>query len=81
MSGSEVTSIVPVWNRRDLLERLLCGLRAQTRAAAEVLVVDDGGQDGSAELAESMGARFAREIAVLPWAFMTSISTPLSARN
>jgi len=60
MSGSEVTAIVPVWNRRDLLERLLCGLRAQTRAAAEVLVVDDGGQDGSAELAESMGARTIR---------------------
>lgn len=60
MSGGEVTAIVPVWNRPELLERLLCGLRAQTYAAAEVLVVDDGGQDGSAELAESMGARTIR---------------------
>jgi GT2 family glycosyltransferase len=60
MSGGDVTVIVPVWNRRDLLERLLCGLRAQTRAAAEVLVVDDGSQDGSAELGESMGARVIR---------------------
>jgi len=60
MSGGEVTAIVPVWNRRDLLERLLCGLRAQTHAAAEVLVVDDGSQDGSAELAECMGARAIR---------------------
>jgi GT2 family glycosyltransferase len=59
MSG-EVTVIVPVWNRRELLERLLGGLRAQTYAPAEVLVVDDGSQDGSAELAESMGARTVR---------------------
>ena len=55
MSGG-VTVIVPVWNRRDLLERLLEGLRAQTYPVAEALVVDDGSQDGSAELAESMGA-------------------------
>jgi GT2 family glycosyltransferase len=59
MSG-DVTAIVPVWNRRELLERLLCGLRAQTQAAAEVLVVDDGSQDGSADLAECMGARAIR---------------------
>jgi GT2 family glycosyltransferase len=56
MSGGEVTVIVPVWNRRELLERLLCGLRAQTQAPAKVLVVDDGSQDGSAEVAEAMGA-------------------------
>ena len=60
MSAGDVTVIVPVWNRRELLERLLCGLRAQTHAAAEVLVVDDGSQDGSASLAEAMGARAIR---------------------
>ena len=60
MSGGDVTVIVPVWNRRELLERLLCSLRAQTKAAAEVLVVDDGSQDGSPEIAECMGARAIR---------------------
>ncbi len=60
ISGGDVTVIVPAWNRRELLERLLCGLRAQTRTAAEVLVVDDGSHDGSAELAESLGARAIR---------------------
>ncbi|MGC9948226.1 MAG: glycosyltransferase family 2 protein [Bryobacteraceae bacterium] len=60
ISGGDVTIIVPVWNRRELLERSLCGLRAQTQAAAEILVVDDGSQDGSAELAESLGARTIR---------------------
>jgi len=60
MSGGDVTVIVPVWNRRELLERLLCGLGAQTHAAAEVMVVDDGSQDGSADLADCMGARVIR---------------------
>ena len=60
MNGGDVTVIVPVWNRRELLEQLLSNLRAQTLAAAEVLVVDDGSQDDSAELAESMGARAIR---------------------
>jgi len=55
-----VTAIVPVWNRRDLLEGLLRGLRAQTHPIAEVLVVDDGSQDGSAELAAESGARTIR---------------------
>jgi GT2 family glycosyltransferase len=59
-NGGDVTVIVPVWNRRDLLERLLRGLRAQTRPAAEVLVVDDGSQDGSAEFAVDAGARAIR---------------------
>ncbi|MGA3040389.1 MAG: glycosyltransferase family 2 protein [Bryobacteraceae bacterium] len=60
MSGRDVTVIVPVWNRRELLERLVAGLRSQTQKAAEVLVVDDGSQDGSAELAERLGARTLR---------------------
>jgi GT2 family glycosyltransferase len=58
--SGEVTVIVPVWNRRDLLERLLGGLRAQTQPAAEVLVVDDASQDGSADFAGGAGARVIR---------------------
>ncbi|MFN7997109.1 MAG: glycosyltransferase family 2 protein [Bryobacteraceae bacterium] len=52
--------VVPVWNRRDLLERFLCTLRLQTFPIGEVLVVDDGSSDGSADLAESLGARAIR---------------------
>lgn len=60
MSGGDVTVIVPVWNGRELLECLLRGLRAQTVTPAEVLVVDDGSADGSAEAGEQMGARAVR---------------------
>ena len=60
MNGSGVTVIVPVWNRRELTERLLGDLRAQTLPPAEVLVIDDGSEDGSAASAEALGARVLR---------------------
>ncbi|MGB7718694.1 MAG: glycosyltransferase family 2 protein [Bryobacteraceae bacterium] len=52
-----ITAIVPVWNGRELLERLLASLEAQTEAAAELLVVDNGSTDGAPELARAHGAR------------------------
>jgi GT2 family glycosyltransferase len=52
-----ITAIVPVWNGRELLERLLASVEAQTEAAAELLVVDNGSTDGAPELARERGAR------------------------
>jgi GT2 family glycosyltransferase len=52
-----ITAIVPVWNGRDLLARLLDSLAAQTLAPAELLVVDNGSTDGAGEMARSSGAR------------------------
>jgi len=52
-----ITAIVPVWNGRELLERLLASLEAQTEPAAELLVVDNGSTDGAPELARERGAR------------------------
>jgi GT2 family glycosyltransferase len=52
-----ITAVVPVWNGRDLLARLLASLAAQTMPAAEVLVVDNGSHDGAPELARERGAR------------------------
>ncbi|HXB71829.1 MAG TPA: glycosyltransferase family 2 protein [Candidatus Acidoferrales bacterium] len=52
-----ITAVVPVWNGRDLLARLLASLAAQTTPAAEVLVVDNGSQDDAPELAFRLGAR------------------------
>ena len=55
-----VTVVIPVWNRRDLLEALLKTLRRQTQPAAEVIVVDSGSADGAPEVAERWGARVIR---------------------
>lgn len=50
-----VSVIVPVRNRRELLREALSSVVGQTRPAQEIIVVDDGSTDGSAEVAESLG--------------------------
>jgi glycosyltransferase involved in cell wall biosynthesis len=54
--------IVPVRNDRDGLEKVLGALGRQTLPGDryEVIVVDDGSSDGSAEVAEAAGARVLR---------------------
>src|SRR5688500_18796144 len=51
MSAPAASVIIPVRNRRDLLERTLDALDRQTVADFEVIVVDDGSTDGCGELA------------------------------
>jgi GT2 family glycosyltransferase len=52
-----VTVVIPNWNRRDLVERLIRQLRGQSHRVAEIVVVDNGSQDGSVEAARQAGAR------------------------
>jgi GT2 family glycosyltransferase len=52
-----LTAIVPVWNGRELLARLLDSLENQTQPPSELLVVDNGSTDGAPELARGQGAR------------------------
>jgi GT2 family glycosyltransferase len=52
-----ISAVVPVWNGRDLLARLLNTLDAQTLRAAEVIAVDNGSSDGAPDLARDRGAR------------------------
>jgi hypothetical protein len=52
-----VSVIVPNWNGRALLERLLERLGAQACAIEEIIVVDNGSQDDSAAVARRLGAR------------------------
>jgi GT2 family glycosyltransferase len=52
-----ISAIVPVWNGRELLARLLGTLEAQTRPIAELLIVDNGSTDGAPEAARGRGAR------------------------
>jgi GT2 family glycosyltransferase len=56
----DVTAVVPVWNGRALVERLLASLQAQTHRVAETLMVDNGSDDGAPEAAEQLGARVIR---------------------
>ncbi len=52
-----VTVVVPNWNRRDLIDRLLDRLGNQTHPIQDIVIVDNGSNDGSVELARSKGAR------------------------
>lgn len=52
-----VAVVVPCWNGRRWLPALFASLAAQTRAADEVIVVDNGSTDGSLEWLASSGAR------------------------
>jgi hypothetical protein len=52
-----ISAIVPVWNGRELLARLLATLEAQSRPAAELLIVDNGSTDGAPDTARARGAR------------------------
>jgi GT2 family glycosyltransferase len=56
----KVAAVVPHWNRRDLLRTLLVNLREQTRPFDEIIVVDNGSTDDSADLAERAGAKVVR---------------------
>ena len=47
--------VIPAYNRATLLPITLCSLLAQERAADEILVVDDGSTDDTAEVAEAFG--------------------------
>ena len=53
----KISAIVPVWNGRDLLARLLTTLEAQSLPVAELLIVDNGSTDGAPEMARVRGAR------------------------
>jgi GT2 family glycosyltransferase len=56
-----VSVIVPAYNRAHMLERCLTSIWSQRpRIPAEVLVIDDGSADDTAEVAERLGASVVR---------------------
>ena len=49
---SDISVIIPAYNRAGLIGATLRSLLNQTLPAKEIIVVDDGSQDGTAEAAE-----------------------------
>jgi GT2 family glycosyltransferase len=56
-----ISVIVPAYNAEATLGRCLAALRDQTQAPDEILVVDDGSTDGSAELARHYNVQVIRQ--------------------
>jgi glycosyltransferase involved in cell wall biosynthesis len=53
--------VIPVHDRADLLRLALISVAAQTLRPAEVVVIDDGSTDDSAEVAEEFGCTVVRQ--------------------
>ncbi|WP_027479178.1 glycosyltransferase family 2 protein [Gryllotalpicola ginsengisoli] len=52
-----VTVVIPALNDAEMLRHALAALAAQTRPADEVIVVDNGSTDATADVARAAGAR------------------------
>jgi glycosyltransferase involved in cell wall biosynthesis len=68
-----VSVIIPTYNRADLVQQALASVKAQTYRDFEIVVVDDGGTDGTFEVLSAW-----REIRVLRHAGRRGVS---AARN
>jgi GT2 family glycosyltransferase len=53
--SARVVAVVVTWNRRELLAESLAALRGQSRPPAEIVVVDNASDDGTAELLDGEG--------------------------
>jgi GT2 family glycosyltransferase len=53
---TKVAAVIPTWNRADLLAELLTSLAQQTRPFDEIIVVDNGSTDNSAQIAQTHNA-------------------------
>jgi glycosyltransferase involved in cell wall biosynthesis len=59
-SSETITVIIPLYNRREEVSRALASVFRQSRAADEIVVVDDASRDGSAEAVSKCAAFRAR---------------------
>jgi dolichol-phosphate mannosyltransferase len=65
--GPDLAIVIPAWNERENLELLLPALRETLdglRASWEIIVVDGGSSDGTAEAAVRRGARVVQQEAL-----------------
>jgi len=60
VSGCEISIVIPVFNEAPSLAKLLGEIRSLGLPRAEIIVVDDGSSDGSAEAALQSGASVIR---------------------
>lgn len=59
-AGALVSVIVPVYNAAGFLEKTVGSIQAQTHAALQIILVDDGSADGSGTICDNLAAADSR---------------------
>lgn len=62
--SEKVSVLIPLYNRKKLVQETVASVQAQTYSHWEVIIIDDGSTDGSLELAQAMEQQDARIRAV-----------------
>lgn len=57
----KISVVIPAYNAAPYLPRCLASISAQTLPPCEVIVVDDGSTDNTAQVAEALGAKVIRQ--------------------
>ena len=60
-----VSTVIPVHNRASLLREAVASVLAQTYRPIEIIIVDDGSLDETAQTADALAAEYSSEIRVL----------------
>ena len=61
-----VVAVVVTWNRRQLLERIVGAVNAQSRLPDELIVVDNASTDGTVDLVKAMDGPVPLRVVALP---------------
>ena len=56
-AAEDISVVIPVHNRPDQVERAIASVHSQTHPAREIIVVDDGSDDETADRLQAMGTR------------------------
>lgn len=58
--SKQITVVIPLYNRADCIRRTVQSILEQTLLPAEIVIVDDGSPDNSAEVVQSIGSPLIR---------------------
>lgn len=61
MTNAPISVVIPAFNSEEYLAEAIASVRAQTCSVAEIIVVDDGSTDHTAEIAAKSGAAVIRQ--------------------
>lgn len=57
MPAASLSIVMPVFNERDVIERVIAEIRAAGAGESEIVVYDDGSSDGSGEILDALAER------------------------